>query len=140
MTAHENIEHRDEVRGSSDRAFGFVFAAFFLIVALLPLIWGAQPVLWALAVSIAFLAVAALYPAVLGPLNRLWFRFGLLLHGVVSPIVLGIMFYGVVWPTGFIMRALGKDPLRLRFDRNAGSYWIKRDPPGPAPDSFRDQF
>lgn len=139
MAAHENMEQREEVRGSSDRAFGFVFAIFFLVVALLPLFWG-RLYWWALGVSAGFLVVAWLFPAALSPLNRLWFRFGLLLHAVINPIVLGIMFYGVVLPTGLVMRALGKDPLRLRFDRNVRSYWIKRDPPGPQPGSFRDQF
>lgn len=139
MAAHENMEQREDVRGSSDRTFGFIFAVFFLVVALLPLFWG-RLYWWALAVSAGFLVIAWLFPAALSPLNRLWFRFGLLLHAIVSPIVLGIMFYGVVLPTGLIMRALGKDPLRLRLDRDARSYWIKRDPPGPQPESFRDQF
>jgi hypothetical protein len=84
--------------------------------------------------------VAWLSPAALAPLNRVWTRFGLLLHRIVSPVVLGVMFFVVVTPMGLIMRALGKDPLRLRFDRDARSYWIDRRPPGPAPDTLNNQF
>ncbi len=84
------------------------------------------------------LAFAA--PQVLAPLNRLWFKLGLLLHKIVNPIVLGIMFYVVVTPTGLIMRLLGKDLLRLKRDPAAASYWIERTPPGPKPESLGDQF
>jgi hypothetical protein len=124
----------------SNRAFGLVFFAFFLIVAAWPLFTGRPPRIWALAASGAFLLLSLLVPAWLAPANRLWMRFGALLHGIVSPVVLAVMFYGVVLPTGLVMRALGKDALRLRFDRTARSYWIKREPAGPRPDSFRDQF
>jgi hypothetical protein len=78
-------------------------------------------------------------PAALAPLNRMD-AFRLLLHRIVSPLVLGVMFFGVVTPMGLVMRALGKDPLRLRFDRDARSYWIDRRPPGPAPDTLNNQF
>lgn len=88
----------------------------------------------------AFLLLAMLIPQVLAPANRLWTKFGLLLHNIVSPIALGILFFLVVTPTGLLMRLFGKDPLRLRFDPAASSYWIKRDPPGPAADSLKNQF
>ncbi len=71
-------------------------------------------------------------------MNRLWTRFGLLIHAIVSPVVLGLLFYGVITPTGLIMRALGKDPLGLAYEPAAESYWIKRRP--PAPETMRDQF
>ena len=74
------------------------------------------------------------------PATRLWHRFGLLLNRLVSPLALALVFYLTVTPTGLIMRALGKDPLRLKRDRDAASYWIMRDPPGPAPDSMPRQF
>jgi hypothetical protein len=72
--------------------------------------------------------------------NRLWLGFGMLLHRVTSPVALGIIFYVVVMPTGLLMRAFGKDILRLRHDPAAESYWIKREPPGPKPDSMPHQF
>jgi hypothetical protein len=87
-----------------------------------------------------FLAATLLYLAALKPLNRLWLKFGLLLHKVVNPIVMGFVFFGAVLPTGLIMRALGKDLLRRKWQPDANSYWIERRPPGPAPASMRDQF
>ena len=87
-----------------------------------------------------FCSIALALPSVLTQLNRLWLRFGLLLHRVVSPLVLGIMFFLVVTPTGIVMRLLGKDPLRLRYEETASTYWIDRTPPGPAPESLDRQF
>jgi hypothetical protein len=95
---------------------------------------------WAIVVAAASLATALLRPSLLAPLNRLWTWVGLLLHRVVSPLVLGVLFFLVVTPVGLLMRARGKDPLRLRSDRVSNSYWIERRPPGPAPDSMRNQF
>jgi hypothetical protein len=137
---HESFDRTSPVKTSSDRVFGLVFAGFFAIVAFLPLLSGRAPRLWSLGVSGVFLVMALAVPTVLAPLNRLWMRLGLLLHRIVSPVVLGLMFFVVVTPMGLLMRMLGKDPLRLRFDRGASTYWISRTPPGPAPDSFDHQF
>jgi hypothetical protein len=138
---HEHTpRHTSQIQSSSDRSFGFVFAAVFLIVALYPLVHAAGIRLWAVAISGLFLLLAALVPQVLAPANRLWTKFGLLLHHIVSPLALGVLFFLVVTPTGLLMRLFGKDPLRLRFDPAADSYWIKRDPPGPAADSLKNQF
>ena len=128
------------MQGSSDRAFGLVFATVFLLIALYPLFFGAGIRWWAAVVAAVFGACAVAVPRLLAPLNRAWTRFGLVLHKIVSPVVLGIMFFGVILPTGLLMRLLGKDPLRLAFDPAAPSYWITRQPPGPAPESFPDQF
>jgi Saxitoxin biosynthesis operon protein SxtJ len=124
----------------SDRSFGLLFAGVFTMVCAIPLISGGQPRWWALAPAAVFLAVARLRPIWLNPLNRLWFQFGKLLHRIVTPIVLGLMFFATFTPIAMVARALGRDPLKLRFDRAATSYWILRDPPGPAPDSFKNQF
>jgi hypothetical protein len=137
---HESFERDAPVQGSSNRTLGLVFAAVFAIVGVLPLVFGGAVRLWSLAVAGVFLAIALAAPALLGPLNRLWTRFGLLLHRIVSPVVLGIMFFLVVTPIGLVMRALGKDLLRLRFDKGARSYWLDRTPPGPPPESLSDQF
>ncbi len=126
--------------GSSDRTFGLVFTAFFAIVAVLPMLRDEPPRLWALAAAGVFLLLALAVPRALAPLNRLWMKLGDILHRIASPIALAILFYGVVTPTGLLMRLFGKDPLRLRFDREAKSYWIAREPPGPAPESLKDQF
>ena len=137
---HESYERSEDVHGSSDRSFGIVFAIVFGVIGLLPLVFGGGVRLWSLGVGAAFLLAAVVVPSVLAPLNRLWLRFGLLLHRIVSPLVLGIMFFVVITPMALVMRALGKDLLRLRFDRAAASYWIDRTPPGPPPESMKDQF
>lgn len=138
---HEHTPcHAPQVQGSSDRSFGFVFAVVFAIIALYPLVNSNGIRIWAIAASGVFLLLAVLVPHILAPVNRLWTKFGLLLNKIVSPIALGILFFLVVTPTGLLMRLFGKDPLRLRFDPAAESYWIKRDPPGPTADSLKNQF
>jgi len=137
---HETLTREETVAAGSDRSFGFVMAAVFLIIAAINGWHDGHWWPWTGAAGVLFLAAALLYPPLLGPLNRLWFRFGLLLHKVVNPIVMGLVFYGAVLPTGLVMRALGHDLLRLRRDAKADSYWIRRQPPGPAPQSMVDQF
>jgi hypothetical protein len=138
--AHESFGRHEEVKGSSNRTLGLVFATVFLIIAVFPLFFGGALRWWSLAVAAAFAVVALVLPGVLTPLNRAWTRFGLLLHKIVSPIVLGFLFYIVVTPLGLLMRLLGKDPLRLRWDRRSSTYWIERKPPGPKPETLSDQF
>lgn len=138
---HESFGQHDEVEGSSDRGFGVVFAGFFTIVGLLPLLSDPRRVrVWSLGVAAAFALVAWLSPKVLAPANKLWMRFGLLLQKVVSPIVLGILFFGVITPFGLVMRLFGKDPLRLAWTKSAPTYWITREPPGPPPETMKNQF
>jgi hypothetical protein len=93
-----------------------------------------------LAAAAAFLVCAYFWTAPLRPLNAVWHRLGLLLFAVVSPIVMGVVFYSTVAPIGLLMRLSGKDPLRLKLDRAARSYWIERDPPGPAGAEMKNQF
>lgn len=140
LHTHETHKRTDQVKRGSDRTFGIVFTVVFALIGLWPLISGGGPRLWALIVAGAFLAVALIYPKILGPLNLVWFRFGMLLHRVVSPVILGLMFFVSVTPIALIMRALGKDPLRLKFDPDAETYWLTREPPGPSPDSLKNQF
>ena len=91
-------------------------------------------------VALAFLVVALLWPDGLKPLNWIWFRIGMLMHAVVNPFVLGFLFYLAIWPTGLIMRMLGKDILRLKRQPGRDSYWLPRHPPGPSRDSMKEQF
>jgi hypothetical protein len=84
--------------------------------------------------------LALLWTAPLRPLNRAWLKLGLLLSKIVSPVVMMVLFYATVTPVGVLMRWAGKDPLRLRRDAAATSYWIPREPPGPAPNSMKQQF
>ncbi len=134
------VKGNTEVTMGSDRSFGLVFAVVFLVVALLPLWGGGDIRVWALIVAAAFLVLSYTVPKVLRPLNRVWFLFGLLLHKIVSPIVMGILFFITVTPIGLIMRALGKDPLNQAFDRGADTYWIAVDREKAAQTSMRNQY
>ena len=137
---HERLVVDEVTTGSSNRSFGLTFAIVFAIIALWPLVRGRSVRGWALIVAAAFLVAALALPRVLAPLSRLWLRFGLLLHACISPIIMGLVFYTTVTPIGLVRRLLGQDPLRLRFDRDALTYWIERHPPGPAPDTMPRQF
>jgi hypothetical protein len=137
---HEDFSRQEEIQGSSDRSFGLVMAAFFALVALWPLVGAHGPRWWAMAVAAAFGLAAWLRPAALAPLNTLWMKLGLLLSRVVTPVVLGLLFFVTVTPIALLMRLLGKDPLRLRRDPDATSYWITRSPPGPESSSMKNQF
>ena len=140
MAANEPVVSHRKVVAGSDRSFGLVFAGFFALVALLPATHGAPIRWWALGLALAFAAVAFAVPRLLHPLNRVWFALGLLLHHVVNPLVMAVMFYGAILPMALLLRALGKDLLRLKRDPQAVSYWIAREPPAPAPGSMRKQF
>lgn len=138
--AHEDLDRDQHIEGSTDRAFGFVFAALFIAIACWPLIHGELVRWWSVAVAAVFAVIALAKPVLLAGPNRLWIKFGLLLGKVISPIALGTLFYGVVTPIGLLVRLTGKDPLRLKFDSAASSYWISRNPPGPPPGSMNNQF
>jgi hypothetical protein len=141
MSAHEDLSRTDaNPKQSSDRFFGITFFVVFLLIALWPLL-SQNPVRpLALGIALAFLVMAMAVPTWLGPLNRLWLKFGELLHRLVSPIILGIMFFGVITPVGWLMRLAGKDFLSLKFNREASSYWVRREPPGPEKSSLKRQF
>lgn len=138
--SHEDLHRSTAVDGSSDRSFGLVFAGLFLVIALWPVFSGGPIRWWSLGVAAVFALTALAAPALLSMPNRLWTKFGLLLGRVVSPIASGILLFGVFTPIGLLMRMLGKDPLRLKPDPAATTYWIERKPPGPPPDSMTNQF
>jgi hypothetical protein len=137
---HEDFSRRETPRGSSNREFGLVFTGLFAIVGGVQ--WWTQSAWWwswlIAAAVVLFLALA--WPAALAPFNRLWTKFSLLLFRIVNPIVMAILFFLVVLPTGLLMRLAGKDPMNRRFAPAAPSYWIHRDPAGPAPDTMKNQF
>ena len=112
---------------STNRSFGIVFFIVFLIVSLWPLLNNDQIRYWALFVSILFLLLGIINSKVLTPLNKIWFKFGILLGNFISPIIMGLVFFTVLTPTAFIMRAFGKDLLNLK-KNNKKSYWIEKSP------------
>ena len=139
---HEHIARHDDTKTPSERGFGITFAVVFALLAVwlwlrkdLPIWAGASAVL-----SVATLAAAFLAPHVLRPFNRLWFKFGMLLHHIVTPVIMGLLFYLVVTPMGLVMRAMGKDFLRLKTGPDAGNYWIERQPETDAKTSMKNQF
>ena len=138
---HESLNRHDEVQGSSNRSFGLVFVVVFTLIAIAPWVLDSGPIrIWASVISIFLFFTSIVIPGVLAPLNRLWTKFGLLLHHVVNPILMGLIFFLAVTPTALVFRVLGKNPLHLKFDPSAKTYWIDRDPPGPSPDSMSQQF
>jgi len=138
--SHEFQARAEVDKASSDRNFGLTFAAFFTLLVVLGLWRGSSrwPIWLILALVMLVLALAA--PKALAPFNRVWSKFGLLLHAIVSPIILGVIFYGCITPIGYLMRLTSKDRLNLHYDPQAESYWITRTPPGPQPQSFKDQY
>ena len=112
------------IKISSNRSFGLVFFVVFLIVALWPLKSGEDLRLWSLTLSIIFLILGVLNSKLLIPLNKLWFKFGMFLGAIISPIIMGIVFFSVVTPIGVVMRLMGKDLLKLKGKKN--TYWIDR--------------
>lgn len=136
---HQCVAHHDVGIGS-ERSFGIVFGVAFTVIGASPLLRGDKPRFWSLALAVAFLAAALLRPEVLASLNRLWFKFGILLSKVTTPIVMGLLFVVAIVPTALIKRLRRKKLLNLRFQPEAHSYWIVRDPPGPMPDTMKNQF
>lgn len=135
----ENFSHF-KVEQGSERGFGLVFAAVFLVIFLFPLVRHGALHYWALAVAAAFAVAAFAAPRVLKPLNTLWFRFGMLLGAIVAPLVMMIIFFLVVTPIGLLMRLFGKDPLRLKRTGSEKTYWIARTPDANNPSSMKNQF
>lgn len=129
-----------EVGPSSDRAFGFVFATVMLIIAIWPLFFGGHPRVPFLAAAIGFAVLAVGRPSLLAPLNRVWTKFGLVLHRITNPIILGLMFFAVITPFGLVMRVFRADPLNRKYDAQAKSYWVQRDRSAPGSGTLKDQF
>jgi len=140
VVTHESYFREEIVIGGSDRSFGIVMTVAFAVLSLLSWWHDGNWWRWTGGIAVLFFVAALFYSGALKPLNRLWLKFGLLLHKVVSPIMMALVFFGAVLPTGLLVRALGKDLLRLKRQSDANSYWIERRPSGPAPESMKDQF
>lgn len=121
----EHISHH-KIKPGTERNFGFVFTAVFLIISLYPLWLGKNIHYWALTVAFIFFFFTIFVPKTLILPNNLWFKLGLLLGAIVSPIIMGVIFFLTVTPTGMIMRLLGKDILNQRMEKSVKSYWIKK--------------
>ena len=140
VALHENFHRPDSRGGGSSRGFGFLFGAVFAFLAFRPLVGGGALRWWALALAAVLLLVGVARPGLLELPKRLWRQLGGVLSRIVNPVVLGILFVAVVTPTALISRLLGRDPLRLRIDRAAPSYWIERRTMRAGPVDMRKQF
>ena len=118
----------DDIKISSNRSFGIVFFIVFLLIALYPLTYNEEIRVWSVIISLIFLLLGLLNSKILNPLNKIWFKFGILLGKIISPLVMIIIFFIVVTPIGLLMRILKKDLLNLKF-QNTDSYWIEKTGP-----------
>ena len=121
------MSKNSKIKISSNRSFGIVFFFVFLIISLWPLLNGNPLRVWSIFVAIIFLILGLINSNFLTPLNKLWFKFGKLLGFIVAPIVMGVIFFLVITPTGFFMKMLGKDLLNKKYNNKIKSYWINRE-------------
>ena len=140
QSTHEVVYRDETVVVGSDRSFGVVMAVALGAITLLNTWHSGRLWPWTGGLAALFLVAGLLRPSTLNPLNLIWLRFGLLLHKVVNPIVMALLFYGTVLPTGLVMRMMGRDLLRLKRQPDADSYWVVRQPAGPSPETMKDQF
>jgi hypothetical protein len=140
MNFHEDFGRHFEVHRSSNRRFGIWFGLFFSLVGVVPLRSGGRARIWAVAAAALCFGLALLRPAWLNGFNRAWTGLGLLLGRVTNPVIMGLLFFLVVTPTAWLARIMGKDVLRLRFDRAARSYWIETEPGARELDAMTRQF
>lgn len=140
MQTHETTLSFRKVAIGSNRKFGLAFGFICAIFGAWPLLHHAGPRWLLIILSVAFFSLAALRPNWLSPLNLAWFKLGLVLNKIVSPIIMGVLFFGAVVPLGWYLRKRGEDLLRLQIRPEAESYWIERQPPGPARGTLTKQF
>ena len=118
-----------KIKISSNRSFGLVFFGFFLIVSFWPLLHENEIRIWSLITSLIFLILGILNSSLLTPFNLLWFKFGIFLGSIVAPIVMLIVFFLIVTPTGILLKIFKKDLLNLKYDKKKETYWLNRDKP-----------
>lgn len=139
-TLHEDLRREEPTAAPSERKFGLTLGAIFALIAVVKafersewsFVWGA--------LAGVLIGCALLRPRLLAAPNRLWLKLGLLLHRIVNPVIMALLFYGTILPVGLLMRLLGKDPLRLRLDKTAATYWLPRSDERPQSEAMRQQF
>jgi len=139
---HEDFSRHDDIRSGTDRNFGLTVGGILLLIAAARSYFhGLGWVQYSLAgIGVVLILLGLVAPGSLSGLHRAWVKLGLIMFRVVNPIVLGLIYAVVIVPVGLLMRLTGRDPLHLKLDPRAESYWVVRDPPGPAPDSMTNQF
>lgn len=140
MTDDKNMNTSPSVKPLNNRTFGLIFAVIFALIALFPLLSDGDLRVWAISIAGVFAAISLLLPKALSPLNALWAKFGLLMHKITNPLLMGLVFFITVLPTGLILKVLRKDPMNRKQQPNEKSYWIKREQSVLTPESFDQQF
>ena len=140
MVVQKDLNKTDNINRSSNKSFGVVFSIIFMVVGFWPLTNNQDPRLWALVISIGLFSIAFIKPNLLAKLNLAWFKFGQLLHKIMNPIILALIFFLTIMPIGLMMQLCGKRPIPLSFDKTKESYWIDKTPVGPEPDTMKRQF
>ncbi|NTU77692.1 MAG: hypothetical protein HGA90_07790 [Alphaproteobacteria bacterium] len=140
MAEEERLKSYRKIKKASDKSFGFVFSAVFCVVGFYPLLGGGAVRWWSLALALAFLGLSLFAARWLAPLNKIWSQAGTGLQVVVNPVIMGLLFYAALVPMALLLKLGGKNLLRLNFEKEAKSYWISREPPGPEKGSFKQQF
>jgi len=125
-----------DIKIGSNRSFGIVFFVLFLLIGLWPILNGNELRIWSIAISLIFFILGIFNSKILTPLNKVWFRFGIFLGNFISPIIMGIVFFLVVTPTGLIMKLFGKDLINLK-KNNSSTYWIEKN---DIKSSMKNQF
>ena len=137
---HERIEAEEGPAGPSNRKFGVSLGVILVAFAVFGMYFGRGWGWWLLAGGACLVTLGLVLPAALSPLNRAWTGLGLVLFHIVNPVVMALIYVLTIVPIGAILRMLGKDPLRTKPDRGAATYWVTRNPPGPAPRTMKNQF
>ena len=140
MNTHENINPIEGIEPGSDRSFGLIVGGILVAIGTYQYFTDSSIYGWTMAPGMVLVALGAIRPGLLHPLNVAWMRLGLLLGKIVTPVIMLLVFVISIIPTGLILRLFGKDLLRLKKTTTESSYWIERSPPGPAPESLKDQF
>jgi hypothetical protein len=134
------VQNKPQKKELANRTFGLIFAVIFLLIALFPLLGDNGVRNWAFIVSTLFAAASIFMPSLLTPLNKLFVKFGELMHKITNPLLMGLVFFIAVVPTAIFARIFGKDPMRRKIDASANSYWIEREQHKITPESFDQQF
>ena len=134
------VAPQDAPKQLSNRSFGLIFAVIFSGIALWPMLFGGDVRQWAAIAAGLFAVPALLIPKVLQPLNNLWVKFGFLMHSIINPILMGLIFFIAVLPTGLLVKLLAKDPMRRRYEPDSASYWIERADGRFDKERFKNQF
>ena len=137
---HEKINRDEDVKMGSERGFGLVFTTVFVIIAAFPIFNGEPLRIWAILIAIIFAASTLFAPTALRPLNSVWFKFGIILHRIMSPLIMGIIFFGAVLPTALVLRCFKHKLLQTNFEEKSVTYWISREQTENPADNMKRQF